>query len=40
MHLAFSLKLPVAGKMHYERAPRFRRLKLRVALAGLQTEEG
>jgi hypothetical protein len=28
------------GSMHYERTPRFRRLKLRVGLAALQTQDG
>ena len=28
------------GLMHYERMPRFRRLKLSVALAALQTQDG
>jgi hypothetical protein len=31
---------PLPGSMHYERTPRFRRLKLRVALAALQTQDG
>jgi hypothetical protein len=37
---AFDAFLALSRMMHCERTPRFRRLKLRVALAGLETQDG